>query len=157
MAKGREEHDEQGHETGIQSEEVVVGVLPFFTCVLRRFDKQLVLFEQVILIFFAVFLRLSTLQSAWHLSVPLDQRFQIVPSPFVNFVAILGCRWLVAGLIRASPKEKIRDTFFLSDLEFGANAGGGMGVLTADDDHLPAFLDSLSGLLLPIASEGLLH
>jgi len=57
VSKRREEDHKQRYQTGIQREQIVVCVLPLVAGMLRGLDEQLVLFQQVVLIFVAVLLR----------------------------------------------------------------------------------------------------
>ena len=47
MPKRRKENNEQCHQTGIQRQQVVVGVLALVADMLRRLDKKFVLLQQV--------------------------------------------------------------------------------------------------------------
>jgi hypothetical protein len=64
VPKGGKENNEERHQTGIQGQQVIVGVLALVADVLRRLDKKLVLLQQMVLVFLAVFLWRSALESA---------------------------------------------------------------------------------------------
>jgi len=157
--KRGKENNEQRHQTGIEREQVVIGILAFVADMLRCLDEQLVLLQQVVLVLFAVLLGRPALQlrTCCQLAIPLDERLQIVPSPFVHFVGSFGCRGFGAGLICITVQKEVRQVFLLSDFKLGGNASGGMGVLTADDDHLPTLPNAFTRFPLPVASEWFLH
>jgi len=158
MAEGGEENNEQRHQSGIQGQQVVVGILPFLADVLRCLDVQLVLLQQMVLVLVAVFRRRPTLQVAGHNSATAtDEFFQIVPSPVVHFVAGFRRRGFVAGFVGVAFQQEVRHVFFLSDFKFVADPCSSVGVFTTDHNHLLAFLDAFLHLLFPIASEGFLH
>jgi hypothetical protein len=71
MAKGGKKDNEQRHQTGIQGKKVVVGILAAFADLLRCFDVQLVLLQQMVLVLIAVFFRRAALKFAGQRPPPM--------------------------------------------------------------------------------------
>src|ERR1700728_3824635 len=84
----------------------------------------------------------SGFATCWaHSATAPNENFQILPRPVVHFVAGLRRRGFVARFIRVPFQQEVWHFLFLSNFKLVANPSGGVGVLTADDDHLLAFLD----------------
>jgi hypothetical protein len=112
----------------------------------------------MVLVFLAIFFRRAALEFGGRQSASTAyEDFQIVPRPVVHLVRGLRTRWLRARLVCITFQQEVRQLFLLSDFKFVPNPRRQMGVLAAEDNHLPALLDALPYFLPPVSYKRCLH